>query len=136
MQKIHPIDFHVGEKIKQRREDLDITQKQLGAMLGVTFQQVQKYEKAINRVPSSRLYEIGQVLNVSPDFFFEGAEQKHSSQITSLHETNDNDYVAQELENDYTKEEVALLIKSFKQIKDSKLRKKIIEFAVLLANQE
>ena len=66
----HPIDVIVGKRIQLRRLQLSLTQTGLGQKLGVTFQQVQKYEKGTNRVSCSRLYEISQVLDVPVTYFF------------------------------------------------------------------
>ncbi len=70
--KPHPVDVHVGGRMKQRRKLLGKTQTGLGNALGLTFQQVQKYEKGVNRVGSSRLYDLARVLDTSIDYFFEG----------------------------------------------------------------
>ncbi|MDX3928912.1 MAG: helix-turn-helix transcriptional regulator [Shinella sp.] len=66
------IDVQVGDKIRMRRRVLGISQEKLGSALGVTFQQVQKYEKGTNRVSASRLQQISDVLNVPPSYFFAG----------------------------------------------------------------
>ena len=71
----HPADIHVGQKIKQRREQIDMTASKLGERLGISFQQVSKYEKASNRVSASRLVDIADVLHVEPAYFFEGMEK-------------------------------------------------------------
>lgn len=68
----HPVDLHVGKRLKQRRMLLDLSQQALGAHLGLSFQQVQKYERASNRISASRLYALAQILNVPVGFFFEG----------------------------------------------------------------
>lgn len=65
------IDKHVGERIRLRRIMLKMSQGELGVKIGVTFQQLQKYEKGANRVGASRLYQLSQVLDVPPGFFFE-----------------------------------------------------------------
>jgi transcriptional regulator with XRE-family HTH domain len=70
---IHPIDHYVGARIRMRRHMLDVTQAQLADALGLTFQQVQKYEKGSNRVSASKLQQISHILKVSVPFFFEGA---------------------------------------------------------------
>lgn len=67
----NPVDIHVGQRIRLRRTILHITQQQLAEMLGLTFQQVQKYEKGMNRVGASRLWDISRVLEVPMDFFFD-----------------------------------------------------------------
>lgn len=68
----HPVDAHVGARIRQRRWMLGMTQQALADRLGVTFQQVQKYEMGSNRVSASRLWSIARLLGVSVEFFFEG----------------------------------------------------------------
>jgi transcriptional regulator with XRE-family HTH domain len=71
----HPVDVHVGARIRQRRFLLGMTQQVLAARLGVTFQQVQKYEVGANRVSASRLWDIARLLDVPIGFFFEGFAQ-------------------------------------------------------------
>lgn len=67
-----PVDVHVGQRIRMRRLMVGVTQTQLADELGLTFQQVQKYEKGTNRVSCSKLYAICKVLDVAPEYFFEG----------------------------------------------------------------
>lgn len=73
MKSPDPIDVHVGGKIRARRNELKMSQQTLAAALGLTFQQVQKYEKGTNRVGASRLQQIANTLLTTPAFFFEGA---------------------------------------------------------------
>jgi transcriptional regulator with XRE-family HTH domain len=68
-----PVDAFVGARIRARRLELSISQEKLAEAIGLTFQQVQKYEKGMNRVSSSRLMQIANTLNVPPPYFFEGA---------------------------------------------------------------
>jgi transcriptional regulator with XRE-family HTH domain len=68
----HPVDVHVGQRLRLRRVLLGLSQQRLGECLGVSFQQVQKYEKGTNRVAASRLHEFAQVMDVPVGFFFEG----------------------------------------------------------------
>ncbi len=68
----HPVDIHVGARVRLRRIELGMSQERLAAELGLTFQQVQKYERAANRISASRLYHIGKVLDVKVPFFYEG----------------------------------------------------------------
>ena len=70
---LNPIDKHVGSRVRMRRLMLDMSQTDLGDALGLTFQQVQKYEKGANRVSASRLQHLSQILQVPVPFFFEGA---------------------------------------------------------------
>src|SRR5437660_12900641 len=67
----HPIDVHVGSRVKLRRLMLGMSQEQLGSKLGLTFQQVQKYERGANRIGASRLWRLCQVLDVRPRFFYD-----------------------------------------------------------------
>src|SRR5713226_4980547 len=72
----HPIDVHVGLRIRERRSLLGMTQETLGAAIGQSFQMVQKYEIGINSVPASRLVEVAKALDVPPSFFFEGPRRR------------------------------------------------------------
>src|SRR5467141_3988644 len=71
--KSTPVDAYVGSRIRWRRNMLDMNQTELGHRIGVTFQQVQKYEKGVNRVGASRLQQIADVMETTPNWFFEGA---------------------------------------------------------------
>ena len=68
----NPIDVHVGRKLQLRRTLLGLSQERLGNLIGLTFQQIQKYESGANRVSSSRLYDIARVLDIGMTYFFEG----------------------------------------------------------------
>lgn len=68
----NPIDVHVGARLRLRRLELGVSQEKLGEALGLTFQQVQKYEKGSNRIGASRLYAISQILETPVSYFFEG----------------------------------------------------------------
>lgn len=70
----HPVDVHVGKRVRHRRWMVGMTQQQLGDIVGIKFQQIQKYETGMNRVSASRLWDIAQALDVSISFFFEGFE--------------------------------------------------------------
>ena len=71
MSRSHPVDVHVGARVRQRRTLLGMSQEKLGAAVGLTFQQIQKYERGANRVGASRLYEFSKVLDVPVSYFFE-----------------------------------------------------------------
>lgn len=72
--KPHPVDVHVGKRLRLRRNMLDMNQKELGKQVGVTFQQIQKYERGTNRISASRIWEFAKILGVKEDYFFEGLE--------------------------------------------------------------
>ena len=69
----HPIDVHIGKRLRQRRSLLGMSQGRLGAAIGVTFQQVQKYERGANRIGAAQLFEVSRVLDIPIAFFFDGA---------------------------------------------------------------
>lgn len=73
----HPVDVHVGKRIRHRRWMVGMTQQQLGDIVGIKFQQIQKYETGMNRVSASRLWDIAKALQVSISFFFEGLEAEY-----------------------------------------------------------
>lgn len=70
----NPLDAHIGRRIRQRRQLMDMSQSDVAMRLGITFQQLQKYEVGTNRVSASRLWEIADILKVPVSFFFEGVE--------------------------------------------------------------
>ena len=71
--KPNPVDAHVGSRVRLRRMLLGMSQERLGESMGLTFQQVQKYEKGVNRIGASRLFQISKILDVPVQFFFEEA---------------------------------------------------------------
>ncbi len=70
----HPVDIHVGKRIKEIRTIRGLTQSNVADHLGISFQQLQKYETGANRVSASRMFELSKLLNITPSFFFEGLE--------------------------------------------------------------
>ena len=71
----HPVDVHVGKRVRHRRWMVGMTQQQLAGKVGIKFQQIQKYETGMNRISASRLWDIAEALGVSISFFFEGLEE-------------------------------------------------------------
>ena len=71
----HPVDLHVGQRVRQRRWLLGMTQQQLAEKVGIKFQQIQKYETGANRISSSRLWDISEVMDVPASFFFDGLDR-------------------------------------------------------------
>ena len=76
----HPVDVHVGKRVRHRRWMVGMTQQQLGDIVGIKFQQIQKYETGMNRISASRLWDIAQALDVSISFFFEGFDSEVEGQ--------------------------------------------------------
>jgi len=72
----HPVDVHVGKRVRHRRWMVGMTQQQLAGKVGIKFQQIQKYETGMNRISASRLWDIAEALTVPVSFFFEGIDEK------------------------------------------------------------
>jgi transcriptional regulator with XRE-family HTH domain len=119
----NPTDRHVGARVRMRRMMLGMSQEKLGDALGLTFQQVQKYEKGANRIGASRLQQIAHILQVPVAFFFEGAPHVPGFQPGGFAEAPSPAYVSDFLA---TSEGLALT-KAFMRIKDSKLRRRIVD---------
>ena len=79
----HPVDEHVGKRLRQRRWLVGMTQQQLAEHVGIKFQQIQKYETGANRVSASRLWDIASTLDVSINFFFDGLQAEKGGKIQS-----------------------------------------------------
>ncbi len=128
--KPNPIDIHVGSRIRLRRTMLGMSQEKLGESLGITFQQIQKYEKGTNRVGASRLQNISSILNVPVSFFFEDAPGESSSSGSSgLAEASSSNYVVDFLSSS----EGLQLNRAFVKIGDPKVRRKLVDLVKALA---
>ncbi len=80
----HPVDVHVGKRVRHRRWMVGMTQQQLAERVGIKFQQIQKYETGMNRVSASRLWDIADALDVPVSFFFDGLDQKTETEGAGL----------------------------------------------------
>jgi len=123
----NPTDKHVGSRVRMRRMMLSMSQEKLGDALGLTFQQVQKYEKGTNRIGASRLQQIAHILQVPVSFFFEGAP--HSAGHGGMSEAPSPAYVADFLATS----DGLSLTKAFMRIKSSKLRRRIVDLVEQIA---
>lgn len=135
--KPNPVDVHVGSRIRLRRTILHITQQQLAEMLGLTFQQVQKYEKGMNRVGASRLWDISRVLNVPMNFFFEDMESDTAGKSPMMLHPKFN---KEELEESHPfdddpmkRQETLELVRSYYKIPNRKVARNIFDLMKLLA---
>ena len=135
MSNPHFVDAHVGNRLRVRRNMLDMSQGGLGEKIGLTFQQVQKYESGANRISASRLYEISRVLDVPIDFFFENVDSKDSTE----YKIEDAPYFLNEQSEGYGEETDPLkrrdsmeLLSAFYSIQDETVRKKIFELIMAL----
>jgi transcriptional regulator with XRE-family HTH domain len=126
----NPTDKHVGSRVRMRRMMLSMSQEKLGDALGLTFQQVQKYEKGTNRIGASRLQQISQILQVPVSFFFEGAPVAQTAiRSEGMGEAPSPAYVSDFLA---TSDGLALT-KAFMRIEDSKLRRRIVDLVEQIA---
>ncbi len=80
----HPVDVHVGKRVKEIRTVRGLTQSNVAEQLGISFQQLQKYETGANRVSASRMFELSKLLGVSPSFFFEGLEGENYESMPAM----------------------------------------------------
>jgi transcriptional regulator with XRE-family HTH domain len=125
----NPIDKHVGSRVRMRRMMLGMSQEKLGNSLGLTFQQVQKYEKGTNRIGASRLQQISHILQVPVSFFFEGAPTVPMPRVEGMGEAPSPAYVSDFLA---TSDGLALT-KAFTRISDSRLRRRIVDLVEQIA---
>ena len=127
----NPIDKHVGSRVRMRRMMLGMSQEKLGDALGLTFQQVQKYEKGSNRIGASRLQQISLILQVPISFFFEGAPSPPGT-AEGFGEAASPAYVTDFLA---TTDGLAL-VKAFMRIPNAKLRRRIVDLVEEMADAE
>jgi transcriptional regulator with XRE-family HTH domain len=130
----NPIDVHVGSRVRFRRMLLGMSQEKLGEKLGLTFQQIQKYEKGINRIGASRLFDLAQVLGVSVQFFYEEAPAADVPQFVA------EGFAEKPAENsivEFLRSRDGLeLNKAFVRITDVRARRAIVELVRSLANDD
>ena len=127
----NPIDKHVGSRVRMRRVLIGMSQEKLGEALGLTFQQVQKYEKGTNRIGASRLQQISTILGVSVSFFFEGAPGEESGKA-GLSDSGSSAYVVDFLSTT----EGPQLNKAFVRIKDPKVRRRVVDLVATLSGSD
>ncbi|WP_321393300.1 helix-turn-helix transcriptional regulator [Emcibacter sp.] len=125
----NPVDVHVGSRVRLRRTLLGMSQEKLGKALGLTFQQIQKYERGANRIGSSRLFQLSQILDVPVSFFFDDM----SAEVASGQGSKDKD--AQTFEVDQmSRRETLELVRAYYKISDPAVRKKAFELVKALGN--
>jgi transcriptional regulator with XRE-family HTH domain len=132
----NPIDVHVGSRVRLRRTLLGLSQEKLGEALGLTFQQVQKYERGANRIGASRLFDLSCVLDVPISFFYDDMSSDTSAKsprnIVGL-----ADQAVEPFEPDpLAKRETLELVRAYYRIKEPAVRKRILELTKALANAD
>jgi transcriptional regulator with XRE-family HTH domain len=128
----NPIDIHVGSRVRLRRTMQGMSQEKLGESLGITFQQIQKYEKGANRIGASRLQNISVVLNTPISFFFEDAPNDAGDSVGGLQESGSSSYVVDFLSSS----EGLQLNRAFIKIRDATVRRRIIDLVKALASDQ
>jgi transcriptional regulator with XRE-family HTH domain len=119
------VDKHVGSRVRMRRQMLGVSQQKLGNAVGVTFQQVQKYEKGRNRIGASRLQQIADILKVPASFFFEEAASA----------TLESDDFQANIDEFVSSPDGLRLIGAFERIKSAVLRRKIVSFVKTISSE-
>jgi len=123
------IDAHVGSRVRLRRQLMKLSQEKLGDALGVTFQQVQKYERGANRVGASRLYSLANVLDVPVNFFFEGLTGVAAGGVA---ETEQSPIVYDFIQSS----DGVALAEAFSRIQTPKVRRRVLELVRSLADED
>jgi transcriptional regulator with XRE-family HTH domain len=123
----NPIDVQVGNRVRIRRMLIGMSQERLGDLLGLTFQQVQKYEKGVNRIGAGRLFEMSRILNVPVDFFYEGVNAAP---------VQPGDGESPPVMEFVSSGEGMQLSLAFMKIKDAKVRKRVLDLVKSLAEEE
>lgn len=128
--KPNPVDAHVGSRVRLRRMLLGMSQERLGESMGLTFQQVQKYEKGVNRIGASRLFQISKILDIPVQFFFEEAPHiGDGSPARGMAEADSETFILEFLNS----REGLELNRAFVKISDPKVRKSVVDLVRALS---
>lgn len=132
--KPNPIDVHVGARVRLRRTLLGMSQEKLGEAIGLTFQQVQKYERGANRIGASRLFDLSRVLDVPVAYFFEDLQAEPAPSVAGravgLSEEPAEAYQAGPL----IKRETLELVRAYLRINDQQIRRRLFDLTKAIAN--
>jgi transcriptional regulator with XRE-family HTH domain len=125
------VDVHVGRRVRLRRKEMGITQQCLAVSIGLTFQQIQKYERGANRISASKLYEIAHVVSVPMGYFFLGLDDP-----VSLGDDVDINPWASMIEDLLAEPNGKVLAEAFLSIRSSKVRRELADFARIVAARD
>ena len=130
----NPIDVHVGSRVRLRRTLLGMSQEKLGEALGLTFQQVQKYERGANRIGSGRLFHLSKVLDVPVSFFFDDLPEGQGgaappASLSGMSETPVKSFEAEAM----SRRETLELVRAYYRISDAGVRKRVFELVKAVA---
>ncbi len=129
--RANSVDENVGSKLRQRRSLLGLSQERLAEQLGITFQQIQKYENGANRISASRLYELSRVLDIPVSFFFENSVANEARQATGFAESEQEGFEGPE--DVLQRKETLELIRVYYSIENPKLRKDLFKLVRSMA---
>ncbi len=132
--KPNPIDMYVGSRVRLRRTLLGMSQEKLGEAIGLTFQQVQKYERGANRIGSSRLFDLARVLDVTVSYFFEDMSPDTAARTPSRIKGLGEARVGLIAPDPMVKRETLELVRAYYRIGDPAIRKRLFELTKSLAN--
>lgn len=127
----NPVDIHVGSRVRLRRTLFGMSQEKLGDAVGLTFQQIQKYERGANRIGSSRLYQFSQVLDVPVSFFFDDMSAEVSGRKSGMAESSPAPFEADQL----SRRESLELVRAYYRIATPTVRKRVFSLIKALAAQ-
>lgn len=130
----NPIDIYVGNRVRLRRTLLGLSQTHLGRSLNLTFQQVQKYEKGLNRIGSSRLFELSRILGVPVTYFFEGVSETSLSRLRGRGGLSENRSAYED--DPMLRRETLELVRAYYKIPNAAIRKRIFELTKSLSGNE
>jgi transcriptional regulator with XRE-family HTH domain len=125
----NPVDIHVGGRVRLRRTLVGMSQEKLGQALGLTFQQVQKYERGANRIGASRLYHLSRILEVPIAFFFDDMPEAVQGGVAGMGESAQQPYER----NPLVKRETLELVRAYYRITDDRARKRLFELTKAMA---
>ncbi len=128
----HEVDVHVGRRVRQRRKVLGITQEKLGEALGLTFQQVQKYERGANRISASKLFELSQLLKVPVGYFYEDMTREQQLAVAAMSEAAPDPFEGENLSARESRE----LLQAYYRLPSDKVRKQMLALMRSLAEDE
>ncbi len=128
----HPVDIHVGARVRVRRKLLGMTQTKLGDALGLTFQQVQKYELGTNRISASRLHDLSRVFDLPINYFFEDMPPEVATSSLAIKGRGKAKKLPSYKLDPMTTQETMSLVRAYYKIKDAGVRKRIYEMTKAL----
>ncbi len=130
----HPIDIHVGQRLRLRRTILGMSQEAIGSVIGVSFQQIQKYERGVNRMGASRLFEFAKLLEIPVSYFFD--EYVQEEETASASGMAEGDAPAFEHENPIASRETMEMMRAYYQIPSKNVRKRVFELIKSIAAEQ